>query len=142
MWVWRLGSYQLPAHLPTTTTTTSLHLVSLAALVFPTTKQRSEPHLTHNLETDTKYTTNTIYTAKMPIWGLKTVAQVIATGFEGPQHCDEPWNYQFTVSARFLLIIHGYDEADVILEWYISLDSRCSCTSAARAATLSGSPHA
>ena len=35
----------------------------------------------------------------MPIWGLRTVAQVIATGFEGPQHCDEPWPYQFMVSV-------------------------------------------
>lgn len=33
----------------------------------------------------------------MPIWGLRTVAQVIAAGFDGPQHCDEPWPYQFTV---------------------------------------------
>ena len=36
----------------------------------------------------------------MTIWGLKTVAQVIAaSGFEGPQHCDEPWPYQFLVSG-------------------------------------------
>lgn len=49
----------------------------------------------------------------MPIWGLKTVAQVIATGFEGPQHCDEPWPYQFVVRSQqslqtfsWLLTIH------------------------------------
>lgn len=41
----------------------------------------------------------------MPIWGLKTVAQVIATGFEGPQHCDEPWPYQFMVRQAYFHVL-------------------------------------
>lgn len=57
----------------------------------------------------------------MPIWGLKTVAQVIATGFEGPQHCDEPWPYQFMVcsSLSYLeircLILHSQPGQQVLV---------------------------
>ncbi|KAH8108291.1 hypothetical protein DFH11DRAFT_1548746 [Phellopilus nigrolimitatus] len=43
----------------------------------------------------------------MPIWGLKTVAQVIATGFDGPQHCDEPWSYQFSSGQQVLVHVRG-----------------------------------
>ncbi|KLO16450.1 hypothetical protein SCHPADRAFT_914072 [Schizopora paradoxa] len=51
----------------------------------------------------------------MPIWGLKTVAQVIATGFEGPQHCDEPWPYHFAPAQQVLVHVRGEGRSSVWL---------------------------
>ena len=77
----------------------------------------------------------------MPIWGLKTVAQVIATGFEGPQHCDEPWPYQFVV--RTIFFITSCTEFLMLFETNIySLANKCLSTCAGRADIQSGFRHA
>jgi len=51
----------------------------------------------------------------MPIWGLKSVANVIASGFEGPQHCDEPWNYTFANGQLVLIHVRGEGRSSVWL---------------------------
>ncbi|KLO07881.1 hypothetical protein SCHPADRAFT_881105 [Schizopora paradoxa] len=44
----------------------------------------------------------------MPIWGLPSVAQAIAApGFDAPEHCDEPWPYQFSPGDHVLVHLRG-----------------------------------
>jgi len=52
----------------------------------------------------------------MPIWGLPSVNKVIAAGYDGPQHCDEPWNYQFEVGQTALIHLSGEGRSSLWVE--------------------------